>query len=404
MRLADTEIYSPDLSLDEDSQAARAYHSQDFEWETLRDEIERMHKSLNLLEVSNPGRTGPPELINEKKRQKKKFLARSNRSSEGARGQSNELEIKEDGPVTSTSWEAFHVRHSRNIFFKERRYLTKEFPELGVADKSLTVLEIGCGTGSSVVPILKANKEAVVYACDCSAAALKKAVEVVSTLGEPSRSSFYPFICDISLEMLPLSLCCRSRQELCCHSRSYFGEPPANLTPQGQKEAFDPSASETRDGGAETVAMMNRHKDLSSEFLLKLPRVGCCAGGLDIVTMIFTLSAVPVEKVTHVLLECLAVLKPGGLLLFRDYGLYDMTMLRFAPSQQVSERLYQRGDGTLSYFFSLEVVRKLFISTGFVEQELEYCCVQLKNQRKQLCMKRVWVHAKFQKPLAYRPS
>jgi SAM-dependent methyltransferase len=109
-------------------------------------------------------------------------------------------------------------------------------------------------------------------------------------------------------------------------------------------------------------------------------------------------NAVPVQKMAHVLSECLEVLKPGGLLLFRDYGPYDMTMLRFAPRQRISSCLYQREDGTLSYFFSLEAVRTLFTQAGFVERELEYCCVQLMNRRKQVPMKRVWVHAKFQKP------
>ena len=55
-----------------------------------------------------------------------------------------------------------------------------------------------------MVPVLRANKEAVVYACDCSAAALRKAIEVVSTL---NGSTFFPFMCDISLENLPSFLC-----------------------------------------------------------------------------------------------------------------------------------------------------------------------------------------------------
>ena len=48
-------------------------------------------------------------------------------------------------------------------------------------------------------------------------------------------------------------------------------------------------------------------------------------------------------------------------------GLYDMTMLRFSPAQRVGEHLFQRGDGTLSYFFSQEVLRDLFTQEGFVE-------------------------------------
>jgi hypothetical protein len=51
-------------------------------------------------------------------------------------------------------------------------------------------------------------------------------------------------------------------------------------------------------------------------------------------------------------------------------GLYDMTMLRFSPNQRVGEYLYQRGDGTLSYFFSLEVLRDLFTREGFIEVKL----------------------------------
>lgn len=38
---------------------------------------------------------------------------------------------------------------------QERRYLLKEFPELGDEAHPLLVLEVGCGTGSSVVPVLR---------------------------------------------------------------------------------------------------------------------------------------------------------------------------------------------------------------------------------------------------------
>lgn len=35
---------------------------------------------------------------------------------------------------------------------------------------------------------------------------------------------------------------------------------------------------------------------------------------------IFTLSAVPLKRMPTAIMECFSVLKPGGLLLFRDYG------------------------------------------------------------------------------------
>ena len=46
------------------------------------------------------------------------------------------------------------------------------------------------------------------------------------------------------------------------------------------------------------------------------------------------------------------VLKPGGSLLFRDYGLYDHAMLRFGRGHKISEHFYVRQDGTRAYYFS----------------------------------------------------
>lgn len=382
--------------IDEESSSAGAYYSQDFEWEALRDEIKRMleasdqhdHLNVDLREslLASKEECSPPSVLGTVE----EGLNICGNREEGL----NICGNREESPSTSTSWETFHSRHSRNLFFKERRYLTKEFPDLCQPGKSLLVLEVGCGTGSSVIPIIRANKQATVFACDCSPAALRKAAEVVTGAGESSASSFYPFLCDISTSKLPDFLRCSACRQKYHQSKEIGAE--ANGTSESQnhfsskgiENGAGTNASHSGGGGGSGLRSLHSH-----------PSVDCCIEGLDIVTMIFTLSAIPVEKMAHVLSECFEVLKPGGLLLFRDYGLYDMTMLRFAPRQHISSCLYQREDGTLSYFFSLEVVRSLFTQAGFVEQELEYCCVLLTNRRKQVPMKRVWVHAKFHKPI-----
>ena len=60
----------------------------------------------------------------------------------------------------------------------------------------------------------------------------------------------------------------------------------------------------------------------------------------------------PTFRIPRVLKEAYKYLKPGGVVFFRDFGLYDMVQLRFKKGRYLSERLYSRGDNTLVYFFT----------------------------------------------------
>ncbi|GJN12063.1 hypothetical protein PR202_ga30307 [Eleusine coracana subsp. coracana] len=165
------------------------YLSHDFEWEDLKAEVEANPAFSYHL---SPSTNSPP-------------------------------------PPSSEAWRSFHRRHASGKFFKERRYLLKEFPELLNRNDCAKILEVGCGNGSTAVSVLRASESITVF------------------------------------------------------------------------------------------TYLSHHK-MIKERPVFLRENQCCIGGMDFITMIFTLSAIPFDIMPSTLKYCVSVLKPGGLLLFRDYG------------------------------------------------------------------------------------
>ena len=203
---------------------AAEYHDDDFEWETLLEDGRRA--ILRQLE-------------------ERRVDAMVHDSAQSGSERVDQID---------RDWEDFHAQHSLGKFFKEKRYLPIEFPQLRTPN--ITIGEIGCGCGSAMIPVLRDNPTATAVACDVSATA----VSVFQDAALPGAG--------IDSSRVRLSV----------------------------NDFPDTSPFEDE--------------------------------SVDVAMIIFTLSAFHPRDMKRVVEVARRGLKPDGLVVVRDYGLYDMAQVR----------------------------------------------------------------------------
>ncbi|CAH0552799.1 unnamed protein product [Brassicogethes aeneus] len=118
---------------------------------------------------------------------------------------------------------------------------------------------------------------------------------------------------------------------------------------------------------------------------------------VDIATLIFVLSAIHPDKFVKTLQNIHLLLKKDGIILFRDYGLYDMAQLRFKAGHKISENFYMRQDGTRSFYFSLDYIKTIFEEAGFEIIENSYIHRRTINKKENIDVPRIFVQTKAKK-------
>lgn len=87
-----------------------------------------------------------------------------------------------------------------------------------------------------------------------------------------------------------------------------------------------------------------------------------------------------------------------AIIFVRDYGLYDLAMLRNERKGNIiEENSFQKGDGIIVQYFSREIIGDLFKKMNYEEIENQYCTIERENKKTGVNLSRVFINAKFQK-------
>ncbi|KYK54327.1 putative ABP140-actin filament-binding protein [Drechmeria coniospora] len=131
-------------------------------------------------------------------------------------------------------------------------------------------------------------------------------------------------------------------------------------------------------------------------------------GSVDVAVMVFIFSALSPNEWAQAVRNVHRLLKPGGLVCFRDYGRGDLAQVRFRKGRYLEENFYIRGDGTRVYFFDRDELAAIWSGAGspdgdesevpkFEVEGLGFDRRLLVNRAQKIKMYRCWLQGRFRK-------
>ncbi|XP_072541960.1 tRNA N(3)-methylcytidine methyltransferase METTL8, mitochondrial [Salminus brasiliensis] len=286
-------------------------------------------------------------------------------------------------------WNRFYEMH-QNKFFKNRQWLFSEFPELlpqgceakhtsgGQESEETDQVSRGSSHKDSLIDSSDVLGEQQQQQQHTSCSSSVKSHNTVAFPGQHASFRILEVGCGAGNSVFPVINTIRdSNAFLYCLDFSFRAIQLVKEHPDYDPAVCHAFVQDVCDGAS----------------LFPFPR-----GSLDVILVVFVLSSIHPERMQGVLNHLAGYLKHGGIILFRDYGRYDLSQLRLKKGQCLSENFYTRQDGTCVYFFTKEEVHQLFTTAGLEEvQNLEDRRLQV-NRGKKVVMHRVWIQSKYRKP------
>ena len=290
-------------------------------------------------------------------------------------------------------WNTFY-KHNGDRFYKDRHWPRREYSEqfAEASDKKMVLLELGCGVGNTIFPLLEEFPLLRAYGVDCS----HHAINLIKAKPHynPSICQVYQgnlLDCDLSTLLTPFSV--------------PSSQPVSSLASQNVSSPNSPSSTQINPSAANSVSTPSSSSSTQDLKVRDIQHVenpvenkqDLTTPEIDIVTLFFVLSSFSNETQAVVVSKAASALKEGGMLLFRDYARYDMAQLRFGKNSQIDDNFYVRQDNTRSYFFEKDELIELMAQAGLRKVICTHHRATLVNRAKQQDMKRIWMHGVFEK-------